>query len=175
MGGAMQLASSIRSTVQQPCLGFSRYYIQVLRIPRLSTLAYLIHLTNAFLISSFFHILSVGTMAKGYYPIRSLISDICIFFMLQPVGANHRGHGDYDVSRYVWAAVQGQAAAEQGAENGRDGDAFDLSVIWLRVGNLLVLCDIFLVCQGICRHENARLEDPVLDYAEVDITGRVRL
>jgi len=89
--------------VRQPCLGFSRYYVEILHIPRRSSVAYLIHLTNAFVISTFFHVLSVGTVAGGYYPLRNLISDMSIFFMLQPIAAVIEGSVMAFFARYVWA------------------------------------------------------------------------
>ncbi|KAK0639530.1 hypothetical protein B0T16DRAFT_423333 [Cercophora newfieldiana] len=92
--------------IRQPCLGFSRYFVEVLHIPRRSSLAYLIHLTNAFLISTFFHVLSVGTVAGGYYPLRSLISDMSIFFMLQPIGAAIEGAVMALFARFVWAPAK---------------------------------------------------------------------
>ncbi|KAK3358031.1 membrane bound O-acyl transferase family-domain-containing protein [Lasiosphaeria hispida] len=95
--------------IRQPCLGFSHYIVNVLRIPRRSSLAYLIHLTTAFAISTFFHILSVGAVAPGYYPLANLISDMSIFFMLQPIATMVEVAVMKLFSRYVLAPQPVQA------------------------------------------------------------------
>lgn len=47
-------------------------------------MAYFIHLSTAFLISSFFHILGLFVVSHGYVSTRSLILDMGLFFMAQP-------------------------------------------------------------------------------------------
>ncbi|KAK4444332.1 membrane bound O-acyl transferase family-domain-containing protein [Podospora aff. communis PSN243] len=91
--------------IRQPCLGFSRYFVELLHVPRRSSLAYLIHLTNAFLTSTFFHVLSVGAVAGGYYPLQSLIADMSIFFMIQTVGAAVEGTRRERVAQVVMPAI----------------------------------------------------------------------
>jgi hypothetical protein len=70
----------------KPSLGFSHFVIQTLRIPRHSHFAYLIHLTTAFAISAFFHVLSLSVVCPGYLELRDLIVDMTVFFLPQPIG-----------------------------------------------------------------------------------------
>ncbi|KAK0711974.1 membrane bound O-acyl transferase family-domain-containing protein [Lasiosphaeris hirsuta] len=101
--------------IRQPCLGISHSIVNVLRIPRRSSLAYFIHLTTAFVISAFFHVLSVGAVAPGYYPLASLISDMSIFFLLQPIATMVEVAATKLFSRYVWAPqpAQGDSKTKQ--------------------------------------------------------------
>ncbi len=69
----------------QPVLGISHFILEKLRIPRTSTWAYLVHLTTAFIISAFFHVLSLSVVCEGYLPLRDLITDMSIFFLPQPL------------------------------------------------------------------------------------------
>ncbi|KAK3312231.1 hypothetical protein B0H66DRAFT_608514 [Apodospora peruviana] len=128
--------------LRQPCLGFSRRLVELLHVPRRSTLAYLIHLTNAFLISTFFHVLSVGTVAGGYYPLRSLISDMSIFFMLQPVGAMIEGAVMALFARYVWAP-KGKGGPEGTTRRSRIAEVVIPSVCQ-GVGYVWVVCWFFV-------------------------------
>ncbi|KPM35405.1 hypothetical protein AK830_g11153 [Neonectria ditissima] len=72
--------------IRQPALGFSRAMIDFFGIPKGSTMAYLAHLTTAFLISAFFHILSLFVVCPGYISPKTLILDMTRFFMMQPLG-----------------------------------------------------------------------------------------
>ncbi|CAM1501364.1 Fc.00g105260.m01.CDS01 [Cosmosporella sp. VM-42] len=72
------------SYTRQPVLGLSHAMVSFLRIPRKSTLAYLVHLTTAFSISAFFHILSLSVICPGYLPLKRLTIDMALFFMAQP-------------------------------------------------------------------------------------------
>ncbi|KAJ4303961.1 hypothetical protein N0V88_001563 [Collariella sp. IMI 366227] len=89
MGMTMQFALAAAVGVglglnePEPCLGISFYIVDKLRIPRRSIFAYFFHLLVAFVISDFFHILGVGTVAGGYYPLKNLIADFSTFFLLQ--------------------------------------------------------------------------------------------
>ncbi|KAL2130110.1 hypothetical protein VTI74DRAFT_6889 [Chaetomium olivicolor] len=69
--------------IRQPCLGISFFIVEKLHIPRRSIFAYFVHLLVAFVISDFFHVMSVGTVAGGYYPLENLIADFSAFFLLQ--------------------------------------------------------------------------------------------
>ncbi|KAI5460854.1 hypothetical protein BGZ63DRAFT_387923 [Mariannaea sp. PMI_226] len=72
--------------IRQPVLGFSHAIIHALGIPKHSILAYGIHLLTAFLISAFFHILSLAVVCEGYLPISTLVSDMVCFFTAQAAG-----------------------------------------------------------------------------------------
>ncbi|KAK3368537.1 hypothetical protein B0H63DRAFT_455308 [Podospora didyma] len=71
--------------LRQPCLGFSHYLVQKLHIPPRSLLAYFTHLMTAFAIADLVHVLSIGSVIPGYMSLRDLISDMSIFFLLQPL------------------------------------------------------------------------------------------
>ncbi|KAK4209404.1 hypothetical protein QBC37DRAFT_404359 [Rhypophila decipiens] len=87
--------------MRQPCLGTSHFLLahlnllisrlprrlHIFQIPKHSLVAYLFHLLTAFAISTFFHALSVGTVAVGVTPVRGIIKDMAIFFMIQPFAA----------------------------------------------------------------------------------------
>ncbi|KAM7214785.1 hypothetical protein V8F06_009857, partial [Rhypophila decipiens] len=87
--------------VCQPCLGTSHFLLTHLnmlisrlprclhipQIPKHSLVAYIFHLLTAFAISTFFHALSVGTVAVGITPVRGIIKNMAIFFMIQPFAA----------------------------------------------------------------------------------------
>ncbi|KAK0630918.1 membrane bound O-acyl transferase family-domain-containing protein [Bombardia bombarda] len=77
--------------IREPCLGFSHHLITILHIPRHSTAAYLTHLTTAFAISAFFHTFGLAAVSPGFLPLRELIFDMALFFMLQPVGTAIEG------------------------------------------------------------------------------------
>ena len=94
--------SRICSDSRQPCLGFSRAINAKLRIPRRSPLAYFIHLVTAFTISAFFHILSLAALCPGWYPFRTLVSDMCIFFLMQPIGTMMELGVMSLFTRYAW-------------------------------------------------------------------------
>ncbi|KAH7140971.1 hypothetical protein EDB81DRAFT_799228 [Dactylonectria macrodidyma] len=70
--------------IRQPVLGFSHAIIDFLRVPNGSAGAYFIHLSVAFLISSFFHILGLFMVSDGYLSTRTLVRDMTLFFMAQP-------------------------------------------------------------------------------------------
>ncbi|KAM7193084.1 hypothetical protein V8F20_008600 [Naviculisporaceae sp. PSN 640] len=83
--------------MRQPCLGTSHFLLQhfnrllnclrLHQIPAHSLFAYFFHLITAFSISSFFHVLSLAGVATGYTPVRGIISNISLFFMVQPFAA----------------------------------------------------------------------------------------
>lgn len=83
-------------------MGFSRRINEVLSIPRGSTAAYFVHLVTAFSISAFFHILSLAPLSPGWYPFRTLVSDMCIFFLMQPIGTMFELGVMALFARYVW-------------------------------------------------------------------------
>ncbi|KAK5654631.1 hypothetical protein OQA88_6952 [Cercophora sp. LCS_1] len=89
--------------VTAPCLGFSRWINQRLHIPRRSPVAYAVHLVTAFAISAFFHTLSLAAVSPGYYPVRDLVSDMSIFFMLQPIATMAEMMVMAMFARYIWA------------------------------------------------------------------------
>jgi len=151
--------------IRQPCLGFSRYFVEVLRVPRRSSLAYLIHLTNAFLISTFFHVLSIGAVAGGYYPLRNLISDMSIFFMLQPVGAAIEGATMALFSRYVWAPSKKDR--QQQTRRERVAEAVMPAVCRI-LGYLWVICWFFVTSFWFVRaYAGVRMQDWKLPYSIV--------
>lgn len=86
----------------QPCLGFSRRINEALRIPKGSPVAYFVHLVTAFSISAFFHVLSLAPLSPGWYPFRTLVSDMCIFFFMQPIGTMLELVVMALFARYVW-------------------------------------------------------------------------
>lgn len=71
----------------QPALGFSHRMVALLKLPRRSTSAYLVHLATAFLVSAFFHILSVSVVSPGYLTLEELVTDMTAFFIAQPLAA----------------------------------------------------------------------------------------
>ena len=49
-------------------------------------MAYLVHLTTAFGLSAFFHCLNLGPVWPNHRPLHDLITNMAVFFLLQPVG-----------------------------------------------------------------------------------------
>ncbi|KAM7217650.1 membrane bound O-acyl transferase family domain containing protein [Rhypophila decipiens] len=105
--------------MRQPCLGTSHFLLahlntlisrlprrlHISQIPKHSLVPYLFHLLTAFAISTFFHALSVGTVAVGVTPVRGIIKDMAIFFMIQPFAAAFESF----ISTLVfWSAVFGR-------------------------------------------------------------------
>ncbi|KAK1833591.1 hypothetical protein QBC39DRAFT_44039 [Podospora conica] len=88
--------------LRQPCLGFSRRINEVLGIPKRSPVAYFVHLVTAFTIAAFFHVLSLAPLSPGWYPFGTLVSDMCIFFLLQPIGTMFELGVMTLFARYVW-------------------------------------------------------------------------
>ena len=74
----------------------------MLRVPRGSPVAYFVHLVTAFVISAFFHVLSLAPLSPGWYPFRTLVSDMCIFFLMQPIGTMFELGVMTLFARYVW-------------------------------------------------------------------------
>lgn len=155
--------------IRQPCLGFSRWYVEVLRIPRRSSLAYFIHLTNAFAISTFFHVLSIGTTAGGYYPLKMLISDMSIFFMLQPVGTSIEVAVIALFSRYVWAPSKPEGKLHR-SRGRRVADAA-MPVICGLFGYVWVLCWFYVTTFWFVKaYAGVRMQDWKTPYS---IMGKV--
>ncbi|KAK3369343.1 hypothetical protein B0T24DRAFT_632411 [Lasiosphaeria ovina] len=71
--------------IRQPSLGVSHYLIRALHIQPHSQLAYFTHLATAFVISDFFHVLSVGSVSPGFLPLSSLVAHMSRFFLVQPL------------------------------------------------------------------------------------------
>lgn len=69
----------------QPVLGISHAITDTLRLPPRSTIAYFIHLTTAFAISAFFHIISLAAIRSDNISLPDLIGDMSIFFIAQPI------------------------------------------------------------------------------------------
>lgn len=76
------------NTDTQPVLGFGNFIIHCLHIPSRSPIAYLIILTTAFAISNFFHIVCLATIRDENLSLRTLITDMSLFFMTQPLAAS---------------------------------------------------------------------------------------
>jgi hypothetical protein len=123
----------------------------------------LIHLANAFLISTFFHVLSVGAVAGGYYPLRSLISDMSIFFMLQPVGAAVEGVTMALFGRYVWAPSKKEKEHQTRRERVVEAVA---PAICRVLGYLWVICWFFVTSFWFVRaYAGVRMQDWRLPYS----------
>ncbi|KAK0718533.1 hypothetical protein B0T26DRAFT_713540 [Lasiosphaeria miniovina] len=71
--------------IRQPSLGVSQYLIRTLHVQPHSQLAYFTHLATAFVISDFFHVLSVGSVSPGFLPLSSLVAHMSRFFLVQPL------------------------------------------------------------------------------------------
>jgi hypothetical protein len=72
-----------------------------LHIPRRSNLAYFVHLTTAFALSCFFHILAFGAVSPGFFPLDELVKDLSLFFALQILGTTAESIVIGQYSRYV--------------------------------------------------------------------------
>ncbi|RVX71665.1 hypothetical protein B0A52_03849 [Exophiala mesophila] len=72
--------------IRQPVLGISHTITETFRIPPRSIIAYLVHLTTAFTISAFFHIISLDSIRSDKVSLQELTRDMLIFFMAQPIG-----------------------------------------------------------------------------------------
>ncbi|KAK5059689.1 hypothetical protein LTR84_009572 [Exophiala bonariae] len=71
----------------EPVLGFGNFIVQRLHITNKSPAASLIILTTAFGISNFFHIVCLAVIRDENLTLQSLITDMSLFFMTQPVAA----------------------------------------------------------------------------------------
>ncbi|KAM7196614.1 membrane bound O-acyl transferase family domain containing protein [Rhypophila sp. PSN 637] len=110
--------------MRQPCLGTSHFLLTHLnmlisrlprcrhipQIPKHSLVAYIFHLLTAFAISTFFHALSVGTVAVGITPVRGIVKNMAIFFMIQPFAAVFESFRSQSrrMSAVFWSAVVGR-------------------------------------------------------------------
>jgi hypothetical protein len=71
--------------VTQPALGFSHYLVGVLHVPKRSMLAYAVHVSTAFFLSSLGHIVSAFPIHEGKIEMSEVCQDVFLFFMSQAV------------------------------------------------------------------------------------------
>lgn len=108
--------------ILKPCLGTSHFLLRHLnrllnhrklyQIPPHSLLAYWIHLVTAFAISTFFHVLSLSGLARGYTPIRGIITNMVLFFMVQPFAAVFESAVSAGYGRFVVGSLLRLAGGE---------------------------------------------------------------
>ncbi|KAH6680079.1 hypothetical protein F5X68DRAFT_212568 [Plectosphaerella plurivora] len=91
MFGSIRHASTIggfwgsfwHGILRQPSLAVSKSLVRCLGLRPRSNPAYVMHLTNAFLLSTFWHVISIAPVAENHISISQLVLRLSAFFMAQ--------------------------------------------------------------------------------------------